>query len=44
LDEPHIAERGLWVEHDGAHHIAPAIRFASEAWVPANAPKLNANG
>jgi crotonobetainyl-CoA:carnitine CoA-transferase CaiB-like acyl-CoA transferase len=44
LDEPHIAERGLWVEHDGAHHIAPAIRFASEQWVPSNAPDLNADG
>jgi crotonobetainyl-CoA:carnitine CoA-transferase CaiB-like acyl-CoA transferase len=27
LDQPHVAERGLWVERDGAHHIAPAIRF-----------------
>ncbi len=44
LDEPHISERGLWIEHDGAHHIAPAIRFASEAWQPANAPDLNADG
>ncbi len=44
LDEPHIAERGLWVEHDGAHHIAPAIRFASEQWQPSNAPELNADG
>jgi CoA:oxalate CoA-transferase len=44
LDEPHIAERGLWVEHDGAHHIAPAIRFASERWKPSNAPDLNADG
>jgi crotonobetainyl-CoA:carnitine CoA-transferase CaiB-like acyl-CoA transferase len=42
LHEPHIAERGLWVEHDGAHHIAPAIRFASERWLPSNAPELNA--
>jgi crotonobetainyl-CoA:carnitine CoA-transferase CaiB-like acyl-CoA transferase len=44
LDEPHIAERGLWVEHDGAHHIAPAIRFASEGWEPSNAPELNGDG
>jgi crotonobetainyl-CoA:carnitine CoA-transferase CaiB-like acyl-CoA transferase len=43
LDEPHIAERGLWVEHDGAHHIAPAIRFASEQWQPRDAPELNAD-
>lgn len=42
LDEPHVAERGLWVEHDGAHHIAPAIRFASEQWQPSKAPELNA--
>jgi crotonobetainyl-CoA:carnitine CoA-transferase CaiB-like acyl-CoA transferase len=44
LDEPHVAERGLWIQHDGAHHIAPAIRFASERWAPADAPELNANG
>jgi crotonobetainyl-CoA:carnitine CoA-transferase CaiB-like acyl-CoA transferase len=44
LDEPHIAERGLWVEHEGAHHIAPAIRFASEAWEPREAPELGADG
>ena len=44
LDEPHIAERQLWVEHDGAHHIAPAIRFASESWDPSNAPELNGDG
>jgi len=44
LDEPHVAERGLWVEHDGAHHIAPAIRFASEQWQPSKAPELDADG
>ena len=44
LDEPHIAERGLWVEHDGAHHIGPAVRFASEEWGPVAAPELNADG
>lgn len=27
LDQPHVAERGLWIEQDGAHHIGPAIRF-----------------
>lgn len=43
LDEPHVAERGLWVEHHGAHHIAPAIRFASEQWQPSKAPELNAD-
>ena len=40
LDQPHIAERGLLVEHDGAHQIAPAIRYAGEAWEPSNAPEL----
>jgi crotonobetainyl-CoA:carnitine CoA-transferase CaiB-like acyl-CoA transferase len=44
LDQPHIAERGLWIEADGAHQIAPAIRFASEGWVPRAAPDLNADG
>ena len=44
LDESHIAERGLWVEHDGAHHIGPAVRFASEEWGPVAAPELNADG
>jgi crotonobetainyl-CoA:carnitine CoA-transferase CaiB-like acyl-CoA transferase len=44
LDQPHIAERGLWIEHEGAHQIAPAIRFASEDWVPSDAPELNADG
>jgi crotonobetainyl-CoA:carnitine CoA-transferase CaiB-like acyl-CoA transferase len=27
LDQPHIAERGLLIEADGGHMIAPAIRF-----------------
>lgn len=40
LDQPHVAERGLLVEHEGAHQIAPAIRFADADWVPANAPEL----
>ena len=44
LDAPHITARGLWIEHDGAHHLSPAIRFAGEAWSPANAPALNADG
>ena len=39
--EPHIAERGLLVEADGAHHIAPPIRFAGEpGWMPEAAPEL----
>ena len=39
LDEPHIAERGLLVEVEGGgRHIAPAIRFAGEAWEPGPVP------
>ncbi len=39
LAQPNVAERGLLVEADGAHHIAPAIRFAGEpAWSPQPAP------
>ncbi|HEV2567420.1 CoA transferase [Sphingomonas sp.] len=38
LDQPHVAERGLLVEHEGAHHIAPAIRTAD--WRPSEAPEL----
>ena len=38
---PHIAERGLVAVRDGAHQIAPPIRFAGEApWVPTIAPDL----
>ena len=45
LDQPHIAERGLIAKVDGAHHIAPAIRFASEPdWTPKPAPDLGADG
>ena len=44
LDQPHVAERGLWIEHDGAHHIAPAIRFAGEQWEPCTAPGLGQDG
>ena len=40
LDQPHVAERGLLVEHDGAHQIAPAIRFAGTRWMPTDAPAL----
>lgn len=43
--QPHIAERGLVVEMDGAHQLAPPIRFASDAaWTPAPAPELGADG
>ena len=41
LDQPHLAERGLLVEANGAHHLAPAIRFAGDdAWHPTPAPDL----
>lgn len=29
LDAPHVAERGLLIEGDGGHMIAPAIRFGA---------------
>jgi crotonobetainyl-CoA:carnitine CoA-transferase CaiB-like acyl-CoA transferase len=41
LAQPHIAERKLIVEFEGAHTFAPAIRFAAEEWQPSNAPTLN---
>jgi crotonobetainyl-CoA:carnitine CoA-transferase CaiB-like acyl-CoA transferase len=44
LDQPHIAERGLLIEHESAHQIAPAIRFGGEQWTPSAAPELNADG
>jgi crotonobetainyl-CoA:carnitine CoA-transferase CaiB-like acyl-CoA transferase len=44
LAQPHVAERGLLIEHDGAHQFAPAIRFASEEWHPTAAPELGASG
>ncbi len=40
LDQPHIRERGLLVEMDGSHMIAPAIRFSGESWEPKPAPEL----
>jgi crotonobetainyl-CoA:carnitine CoA-transferase CaiB-like acyl-CoA transferase len=43
LDRPHVFERGLLIEHEGAHQIAPAIRFLSENWMPSAAPELNAD-
>lgn len=42
LAQPHVRERGLLVEADGAHQIAPAIRFASNDWHPRPAPELGA--
>ncbi len=44
LDQPHIAERGLVIEHEGSHMIAPAIRFAGENWKPTSAPELGGDG
>lgn len=42
LDEPHVEERGLLVEAgDGAHHLAPPIRFAGDAWSPGPVPGLD---
>lgn len=42
LDQPHVAERGLWVNAGGGHQIGPAIRFANEApWQAREAPALN---
>ena len=42
LDEPHVAERGLLVESaEGAHHIAPPIRFRGDSWAPGKVPELD---
>jgi len=40
FDQPHIAERGLLITHEGAHQIAPAVRFRDDGWVPREAPEL----
>lgn len=41
LAEPNMTARGLLVEADGAHHLAPPIRFAGEAaWTPGATPTL----
>lgn len=43
LAQPHVAERGLLVEAEGAHQIAPAIRFLGELdWTPREAPEPGA--
>lgn len=45
LAAPHVAERRLLIKADGAHHIAPPIRFAGEPeWAPRAAPELGADG
>lgn len=42
LNQPHVAERGLLIEADGAHHITSAIRFAGEPSLPPRpAPALD---
>ncbi len=43
LDQALVAERGLLVKHEGAHQIAPAIRFAGENWSPSTAPQHGAD-
>lgn len=45
LHQPHVAERRLLVEFDGAHHIAPAVRFCGvPEWRPSEAPVLGQDG
>lgn len=45
LTAAHVAERELLVQLDGAHQIAPALRFAAEPpWSPRPAPELGADG
>lgn len=41
LDQGFVRERGLLVEANGSHQIAPAFRFQSEEdWQPSDAPDL----
>lgn len=43
LAQPHVKARGLLVEVGGAHHLAPAIRFASEPdWIASAPPEQSA--
>lgn len=42
--ERHFAERGLTRVAEGAHLIAPAIRFGDDDWTPAPAPALGEHG
>jgi crotonobetainyl-CoA:carnitine CoA-transferase CaiB-like acyl-CoA transferase len=44
LTQPFVTERGLIVEHADAHQYAPAIRFLSDPWQPADAPELGGGG
>lgn len=41
LDAGHIGERGLLVEADGAHQLAPAIRYPGDGWLSRPAPELD---
>ncbi len=43
LDTDLVAERGLWVEQNKAHYIAPAIRFGNDDRALRPAPDLGAN-
>lgn len=44
LHQPHVADRGLLVELDGGHQIAPAVRFRGDDWRPRPAPALGQDG
>jgi crotonobetainyl-CoA:carnitine CoA-transferase CaiB-like acyl-CoA transferase len=44
LDQPHIYERGLLIKVDGAHQIAPAVRFTDTPWQPRAAPAHGSHG
>ncbi|MEO1221795.1 MAG: CoA transferase [Pseudomonadota bacterium] len=45
FDAPHVSERRLLVEAEGGgNHIAPAIRFAGEAWTPGEIPAKGGHG
>jgi crotonobetainyl-CoA:carnitine CoA-transferase CaiB-like acyl-CoA transferase len=44
LDAPHITERNLLIEYEGAHMVGPAIRFGEEKWEPRPAPALGFTG
>ncbi len=41
LDQNLVEERGLYIEADGSHQIAPSFQFKSEGkWLPRDAPEL----
>jgi crotonobetainyl-CoA:carnitine CoA-transferase CaiB-like acyl-CoA transferase len=39
LGQHHVADRGLVMEFEGSHQIAPSIRFAGEQWRPSASPE-----